>query len=219
MELSSNSSRRETVFPTSADQGKPLQDISRDRAQPTQQAKLKRQIDRTPLPPRLPLSVNPHATQWNPRSAKRLFTSFCINGSPWDQYFPILPDQQAGPVTVVHENCPEFPVYVIKERRLETADKPSRLLKISHPQIVRLHAAYTEKSILFLVYEAMDVSLEQIQRCPYGPFKEFEMATICREIILGLEYIHSELHVSYGRLSLDNILLTRHGNVRIGEFC
>jgi Protein kinase domain len=195
-----------------------MQEPGSYRSPETRPADFKRQANGTTLPPRLPLSVNPHSNHWDSsRPAKRLNTSFCTSGSPWDQYFPILSDEQAGPVTVAHENCPAFPVYAVKERTLNASDQSSRLLKIVHPQLVHLRAAYTKQSLMYLVYESMDVSLDDIQRCPYGPLKEFEIATICREVISGLHYIHSELHISHGKLSSENVLLTRDGHVKIGE--
>jgi Protein kinase domain len=213
-----DNSRRGTFFPTSADKGKPLQDTGRCRSPERQPAKLKRHADGTTLPPRLPFPVNPYSNHWDSsRPVKRQSTNFCVDGSPWREYFPILPEEQAGPVTVAHKICKDFTVHAIKERRLDTLNQPSALFKITHPQLVHLRAAYTKHPLLYLVYESMEVSLEDIESCPHGPLKEFEIATICREVILGLQYIHTELHISYGKLSSENILLTRDGHVKIGK--
>jgi hypothetical protein len=37
---------------------------------------------------------------------------------------------------------------------------------------------------------------------------ETDIATVCREVLQGLEYIHSELRVAYGLINDKNIILT-----------
>jgi hypothetical protein len=183
--MTSHPDRRVTQFPGSNEIGLilpqqvTLPNESNVAEQPA--AKLKRRLQRAPPPPRLPVKAKPNSNLWS-QPSKRTITAFCEETSPWQKYHRIVSDCQAGPVVVAHEHRLTFPVVAIKEREVIAGWDFKRLIKVQHGNIVNLLAAFRDLSQLYLVYESMPVSLSDVQACPYGPLKEFEMATVCKEV-------------------------------------
>jgi len=48
-------------------------------------------------------------------------------------------------------------------------------------------------------------------------FSEADIATVCREILDGLVYIHSKLGISHGSVDRSNVLLNRKGKIGLGR--
>ncbi|EDN03771.1 predicted protein [Histoplasma mississippiense (nom. inval.)] len=93
----------------------------------------------------------------------------------------------------------------------------SKLQHVSHKNVVTLHEAMYHDDIINIFYEVMDVSLAQIFRTPIGPLSQFEVAAFCKEILEGLDYIHSHLELVHGDLSSESVLLsTKPPAVKIG---
>jgi hypothetical protein len=193
--MTSHPDRRVTQFPGSNEIGLilpqqvTLPNESNVAEQPA--AKLKRHLQRAPPPPRLPVKAKPNSNLWSqpptvtapcPPPSKRTITAFCEETSPWQKYHRIVSDNQAGPVVVAHEHRLTFSVVAIKEREVVAGWDLKRLIKVQHGNIVNLLAAFRDLSQLYLVYESMPVSLSDVQACPFGPLKEFEMATVCKEV-------------------------------------
>jgi hypothetical protein len=183
--MTSHPDRRVTQFPGSNETGLILpQQVTPPNefnvAEPPA-AKLKRRLQRVPPPPRLPVKVKPDSNLWG-QPSKRTITAFCEETSPWQKYHRIVSDCQAGPVVVAHEHRLTFAVVAIKQREVVAGWDFKRLIKVQHGNIVNLLAAFRDLAQLYLVYESMPVSLSDVQACPYGPLKEFEMATVCKEV-------------------------------------
>jgi hypothetical protein len=188
--------KRITKFPRADDGGTISypQEVSTDcaplrhfAAQDKGPAKLKRK--RHEPPPRLPLKAVPTVlTKSVPR--KKGTNVFCKQASPWTEYHSLLNDDEAGPATIAHEHDLTFAVVAIKERAIKDESLVARLLRVQHGNVVHLLRAFLHNSTLFLVYESVAVSLTEIQSCPYGPLKEFEIATICQEVCMLPEPYH-----------------------------
>lgn len=183
--MSSPQDRRITQFPGSNDTGLILTPQNKSGDQPIvskpSPAKLKRRHQRVAPPPRLPLKINSSSSVWG-LPAKRTATAFCENASPWQKYHRVLSDYEAGPVVVAHEHHINFPVVAIKKREVLPSWDFTRLIKIQHCNVVNLLAAFHDALELYLVYESLPVSLSDVRSCGYGPLKEFEMATVCKEV-------------------------------------
>ncbi|KAJ6076843.1 hypothetical protein N7499_008824 [Penicillium canescens] len=86
---------------------------------------------------------------------------------------------------------------------------------ISHPNVVNLLDAFEQSRILYLAYELMDLSLEQLQSGIQ--LKESDLAFICKELLHGLWYIHRDLGVCHTALTYDNVFISSQGRVKIAN--
>ena len=190
-------SRRETLFPGSSTVlGKRFvrdEDVTNNssRLSASQVPKVPDFLSnkRHEAPPALPVKVNPHSQR------------FAINGrfsrpnpplsrgpvyhrsNPWESYYPILDENQAGRVTIAHKNDPKHPIVVIKQRACAEEARLKKIFRSDHKNVVLLIETYYYNQNLYFVYESMDVSLAEIQSTPYGIFEEFHIATVCKEVI------------------------------------
>ena len=66
---------------------------------------------------------------------------------------------------------------------------------------------------LIYEYEHLAISLG----CVAGAvsFSEADIATICKEVLEGLKYVHTVLSITYGLLDFSNILITWQGEVKL----
>lgn len=106
-----------------------------------------------------------------------------------------------------------LPVCLIKER-------PKQGIKTStpvvHKNLICLKEMFEcqEKTLVVYNYEHLAMSLS----CVAGAveFSEADIATICKELLEGLVYVHITLKIAHGALDCNNILLTSKGNIKIG---
>ncbi|CAE8627679.1 unnamed protein product [Polarella glacialis] len=107
---------------------------------------------------------------------------------------------------------------VTNEKKLERAIAEKRLLaRISHPFCVSLHWAFQTKGHLFMVldYCAGGELFHHLDR--RGPFSEPDTRFYVSEILLGLEYLHSQ-GILYRDLKPENCLLDVDGHIRLTDF-
>lgn len=175
--MNSPLNRRVTQFPGSNETGPVLPRYNVTEPPP---GKLKR-LQRKRPPAKLPITVNPHSIPLS-QTSKRPATAFCENASPWQKYKILVTDDDAGPVTVAaHAHDLNLPAVAIKEREAAASVDLKRLIKVQHSNVVHLLAAFYDTQ-LYLVYESTPASLLEVQSCCYGPLKELEMASICKEV-------------------------------------
>ena len=173
--------KRLTRFPAASEtasvgQVRPLL-LEESAASKSTSARLKRKHENHP--PRLPLKVIPQS----PNSpSKKVSVSFCKQASPWMTYRCWLHDNEAGSAIIAHGHQPNFPVVAIKERAIKSTDRITELVEIRHQNLVQLLDAFRYQSRIYLVYESVSVSLRQIQSCPYGPLREYEISSICQQV-------------------------------------
>jgi len=124
---------------------------------------------------------------------------------------------------VKHKPTNQF--YALKEMILEERDvlrqKLAELKALhysSHPCIVAFYGAFYLNASLYLVLEYMDggTLLDLLQKCKV--ISENILCTLARKIVLGLEYLHKELHVIHRDIKPHNILINRNGEVKITDF-
>lgn len=139
--------------------------------------------------------------------------------SPWDRYQTWMKLEQAGPAMAVYIKNSTFDERVAKEIKIHDKKQLKHIRPMEHCNIVKFHEALYYQGSVYLFYELMDVSLAQIFGTPLGTLLHFEVAAWCKEVLEGLNYIHTKLNSAHGDLSSRNILLSAGtAEVKIGIF-
>ncbi|KAF7259886.1 hypothetical protein EG68_02400 [Paragonimus skrjabini miyazakii] len=120
-------------------------------------------------------------------------------------------------------------VVAIKELKVDTKRKKFNevwndivreirfLSQLSHKNCVLPKGCYMKDQTPWLVMEYCIGSVADILEVHKTPLKETEIACIVREVLMGLEYLHSRQHI-HRDIKAANILLTDSGGVKIGDF-
>ncbi|CAE7563782.1 pkgC, partial [Symbiodinium natans] len=105
-----------------------------------------------------------------------------------------------------------------QEQRLQRVITEKRILaRLQHPFVVSLHWAFQTTTHLFLVLDFCgggELFFHMLQR---GRFEEADGKFYFCEILLGLEYLHSQ-QVLYRDLKPENCLLDDEGHIRLTDF-
>lgn len=105
-----------------------------------------------------------------------------------------------------------------QEQRLQRVITEKRILaRLRHPFVVSLHWAFQTSTHLFLVLDFCaggELFFHMLQR---GRFEERDGMFYFCEILLGLEYLHSQ-QVLYRDLKPENCLLDDEGHIRLTDF-
>jgi serine/threonine protein kinase len=144
--------------------------------------------------------------------------NFLQNNSPWHTYTKVLAMDQAGPVIQASSKTKEAKVVAVKELHGFTMSDFKSLVKPTNEHIVNLQSAFFHESTIYLVYENMEVCLNQVLLTPRGKLPYQEVATICRSVLSGLNYIHKEMGAAHGNVDGSTILLlAKPCQVKIGK--
>ncbi|CRG92690.1 hypothetical protein PISL3812_09755 [Talaromyces islandicus] len=111
-------------------------------------------------------------------------------------------------------NISRRPTFV-KEEVLVPSTEYKAVQTTNHRNIVNLKGVSVIENRLCLSYEQTGLTLKQFQE--FTQFDRNAVATICREIIHGLLYIHDELKISHGELNCSNVHINEDGEVQIGN--
>ncbi|KAK5226932.1 cAMP-dependent protein kinase catalytic subunit [Exophiala xenobiotica] len=107
---------------------------------------------------------------------------------------------------------------VVKMKQIEhTNDERKMLSRVKHPFLVTLWGTFQDSKNLYMVMDFIEGGelfslLRKSQRFP-NPVAKFYAA----EVTLALEYLH-EQNIIYRDLKPENLLLDRHGHVKITDF-
>ncbi|KEF60254.1 AGC/PKA protein kinase [Exophiala aquamarina CBS 119918] len=107
---------------------------------------------------------------------------------------------------------------VVKMKQIEhTNDERKMLQRVKHPFLITLWGTFQDSRNLYMVMDFIEGGelfslLRKSQRFP-NPVAKFYAA----EVTLALEYLHSQ-NIIYRDLKPENLLLDRHGHVKITDF-
>ncbi|KAJ8610070.1 hypothetical protein MRB53_038797 [Persea americana] len=107
---------------------------------------------------------------------------------------------------------------VVKMKQVEhTNDERKMLAEVKHPFLITLWGTFSDSKNLYMVMDFVEGGelfslLRKSQRFP-NPVAKFYAA----EVALALDYLHS-LNIIYRDLKPENLLLDRHGHLRITDF-
>lgn len=107
---------------------------------------------------------------------------------------------------------------VDKDERDFVQKEISILKQCVHPNIVRYHGAHKSLSKLWIVMEYCEGgSVDMVYKVLRHPLPEHLIAYVCRQVLLGLEYLHANRKI-HRDIKGGNILLTRDGDVKLADF-
>lgn len=107
---------------------------------------------------------------------------------------------------------------VVKMKQVEhTNDERKMLQEVKHPFLITLWGTFQDSKNLYMVMDFVEGGelfslLRKSQRFP-NPVAKFYAA----EVTLAIEYLHSK-HIIYRDLKPENLLLDRHGHLKITDF-
>jgi serine/threonine protein kinase len=140
--------------------------------------------------------------------------------SPAQKYWTCHKFNQAGVGWISFESKAGLEMVFIKAARSEPKGRKVRLQETDHVNVVNLIEAFLFNQTTWLVYSfnPFDISLSVLCATPNLEMGEADIATICRDILKGLQYIHTELKLSHGSINRKNILFSHSGQIKIGEY-
>ena len=140
---------------------------------------------------------------------------------PWEVFTSIVDTEQAGAATIAGSREPgrnktKLRTVVIKEVRGQSKQAFKTLIRPTDENLVQLHRVYYYDATIYLVYERLDVCLNEALTTPRGRLPLPEIATVCKAILSGLRYVHDTLGGSHGHIDGESVLLSRSGQVKLG---
>ncbi|KAF2323072.1 hypothetical protein GH714_033155 [Hevea brasiliensis] len=93
------------------------------------------------------------------------------------------------------------------------------MILIDHPNVLKSHCSFVSDHNLWVVMPFMaGGSCLHILKAAYPDgFEEVVIATILREVLKGLEYLHHHGHI-HRDVKAGNILIASHGAIKVGDF-
>ena len=90
--------------------------------------------------------------------------------------------------------------------------------RLKHPSILELFTFFEDSNYVYLILElAHNGELHRHLKANQKVMSEPDAALIVQQILSGLLYLHSH-NICHRDMSLSNLLLTRHGTVKICDF-
>ena len=123
---------------------------------------------------------------------------------------------QAGPGVIGLKDTENLPTYFLKQYSIQNTHAFRRLQSIIHQNLVYLIEGFQSGGKFYIVYEYHHLAISLSYIATNVRFSEADIATIYKEILRGVIFIHYELKTSCPLLDCSNILLISKGEVKIG---
>lgn len=133
---------------------------------------------------------------------------------PVFEYHKTYHVNQAGDGVIALKDVEYFPAVLIKQRQ---TPKSWIFQKASHENLVPLTDFLTRSNTLCLIYDYVPLAIPLGCLAGLVHFSEADIATVCREALSALVYIHSELRISHGSVNCSNVLLDMSGTIKLGR--
>lgn len=150
--------------------------------------------------------------------------AICTPGDPREQYHDLnkIGQGASGGVFLAYEVGTEKCV-AIKQMNLEQQPKKDLIIneilvmkESKHKNIVNFMDSYLLKGDLWVIMEYMEGgSLTDV--VTYNVMYETQIAAVCREVLNGLQHLHSK-GVIHRDIKSDNILLSMEGHIKLTDF-
>lgn len=170
--------RRRTVFPSSDDFLVPYRDLSGSGRDGEKTNPKRKRVDDDSLDRDSDQIETVRKTALGKSTGVEPSTLRLHQGNPWGKYVKLLEEDHAGLVTMAWTR--EGLVVAVKKVKLAEPGAP-RISSLKHANIVGVHEAFIDSSVLYLVNEYMAVPLADIAVSPWR-LGEKEVAVICEGV-------------------------------------
>ncbi|KAJ9454051.1 RAC family serine/threonine-protein kinase-like protein [Diplonema papillatum] len=109
---------------------------------------------------------------------------------------------------------------LLKESQITNVRREkSILLNITHPFIVKLHAAFQTKGRLFLLFDFLPGGelFHHVQACPGSHLTEHDARFYVAEVSLAISHLHS-INILHRDLKAENLVLDKEGHCVLTDF-